>query len=130
MGGFNMRVLVYGTLKRGGRLNQNMRTFCDFIKPIDLKGYDMYNYNNWYPMCVEGEGTIRCELYETKRGVNELGYKQHLDAIEVGYYSKEVDLPDGKAIIYLVNPSSIRLDKLKKIESGVWDNSKSIPWVL
>ena len=69
--GGNMKLFVYGTLKKGFRLHYYLGD-AKFIKKTELKGYDMYKVNCMgltFPYIVQGNGTVKGELYEVSEKV-------------------------------------------------------------
>ena len=60
-----MKIVVYGTLKAGGKLHHIMNDIgAKFIEATTLDGFDMYNLG-WYPAIVESlYGKIYIEIYE------------------------------------------------------------------
>jgi gamma-glutamylcyclotransferase (GGCT)/AIG2-like uncharacterized protein YtfP len=83
------RVLVYGTLRRNGRLHHFMDG-AKFIKRYVVKGFDLYSYYDSFPFVVKGNGEIVAELYEVK---SKEQWKELVD-LESAYiptYLKEYD---------------------------------------
>lgn len=60
-----MRLVVYGTLKRGGALHGHMENVkAKFIEESSLEGFRMHNMG-WYPAIMEHPGSkVKVEVYE------------------------------------------------------------------
>lgn len=113
-----MKVAVYGTLKKGGRLHMHMQSIeASFIEDAVLKDHQMYNLG-WFPAIIEKEGSkINVEVYD----VDENGLRR-LDGIE-GYphlYQRK-DTEHG-LVYYMQDPDSVVGAEL--IEDGNWDTNK------
>lgn len=57
------RVLVYGTLKRGGRLHHEMQP-ARFVEPRSVEGLVLLDTGWDYPAAVPGEGVVHGEVHE------------------------------------------------------------------
>lgn len=90
-------VIVYGTLRKGGRLNI-LLSGQEYMYSLKVNGYDMYT-NGSYPAIMPGEGTIHTEVYNISKEV-----KEKIDWVELdaGYKAVEVYLNNNqKGIIYV-----------------------------
>ena len=62
-------IFVYGTLKRGFRLNYILED-SEYIKDYALEGYDLYElfFEDWkshsYPIMIEGSGMVKGEIWK------------------------------------------------------------------
>lgn len=102
-----LKLFVYGTLKRGGRLNAALEG-QKFVKEITTNAeFTLYN-TGWYPaMCTGGSTAIKGELWE----INE-ALVPRLDSIEGHpelFKRSEIELEDGsKATAYVYNRGTER----------------------
>lgn len=90
-------LVVYGTLRKGGRLHE-LLSGQEFKYAAKLGGYDMYS-NGSYPAIREGENTIVVEVYNVSQKV-----KDNIDWVEVGagYKLVEVGLENNEVGILYV----------------------------
>jgi len=110
------KIMVYGTLRKGWALNPYLNAF-KFVGNATLSGYDMYS-NGYFPMIVEGKGTVKGEVYEIENGINEI---EVLDRIESAYNRTKVEAKiDGAWIEVEVYVWKHDTKGLAKIESGDW----------
>lgn len=110
-------IVVFGSLRKYCKRGYNFDA-CgqqEFIRFHELHGYDMYSLGA-YPAICEGSGTIKAELHR----VSEITF-QRINRMEIGagYDALELDLPEGKATVYLF-PAE-RLKGRQKVESGDWN---------
>ena len=92
-----VKVFVYGTLKRGFRLNPYMEN-SKFLAEDTLKGFDIYS-NGSFPMIVRGQGEVKGEVFEVP--VNLLPI---LDEIECAYTRTKVNTHQFKGVfVYIYN---------------------------
>ena len=121
-----MKVIVYGTLKKGGRLSSYLRG-ADFLTDVYVSGFKMYDTGFGYPFIMEGKEGDRIwgEKYEVDERTLET-----LDMVEGVKYElfKRLDLKDLKP--HVKEPTYIYVSTIEKmsyegesqeIESGRWD---------
>jgi len=108
-------VFVYGTLKRG-QANHHWLSGAPWRGEIVLAGLVLHDLGP-FPMAVEGEGTVRGELY----AVDAAGLAR-LDVLE-GYprlYTRQTrPLPDGRrAWVYVGRAAQVR--HAPQLPDGTW----------
>ena len=110
-----MKVLVYGTLKQGGRLYPHMQSInAEFKEEVELKDHAMFNLG-WFPTIIESPGdSIKGEVYE----IDENGLRI-LDGVE-GYPLLYQRKQTEHGFVYYMKDQSIVYEK-DKIESGNWE---------
>lgn len=114
-------LLVFGSLRQNSKRGYNFNRFGgqEYIKDIELNGFEMYNLGS-YPAICEGEGKIKCELHSVKEEA--ANYIERME-IGAGYTGKTIKTElNGQivdATIYTWPKS--RLQKYNRIESGNWD---------
>jgi len=116
-----MRVLVYGTLKRGGALSPNMSAGTYLGEYSTEPEFTLVNLG-WFPGLIHrGSTSVQGEVYEMPDSSLSL-----LDRIE-GYPSlydrEEIETPYGRAWVYVYNSGHRELDTFNVIDNGVWENS-------
>ena len=126
-----MKVVVYGTLKKGGRLHRYMGT-SKFLIDVAVTGFKMYDTGFGYPFIVEGaeEDKVWGEKYEIDD--NTLKTLDMIEGIDSGLF-KRVDLKDVKGwsdkkestYIYVGDRFFKSNGFSKEIKSGRWDVSKN-----
>ena len=109
-----MKVAVYGTLKRGGRLHTNMELIkAKFIEEVEIDGFEMFHLGG-YPAIVEKKGeSVQAEVFE----IDDAGLSR-LDRVE-GYptlYQRKMT-PHGW--VYFMETRDFIGDS-PKIEDGNW----------
>tara|TARA_R100000278_G_C5433514_1_gene151008 strand:+ start:281 stop:664 length:384 start_codon:yes stop_codon:yes gene_type:complete len=125
-----MNVIVYGTLKKGGRLHSYLENE-DYIKDVDLEGFNMYDMNLGFPFIEKAtkENKIKGELYK----INHTKIKM-LDVVEgVPSLFKRTKLSgfDEKDETYVYTSSrenmkkhlglnGVSIFKIKKVPNGFW----------
>lgn len=118
-----MKLFVYGTLKRGFRLNEHTigsDPSCKFIEVGKIKGFDMYS-NGSYPYIVQVEDKDRVvhgEVWE----INNAVMMTTLRGIECEYQETEVEVEtEGgtETCIAYVYKRDIR-DSWTKVEDGIF----------
>jgi len=126
-----MKVVVYGTLKKGGRLHRYMGT-SKFLIDVAVTGFKMYDTGFGYPFVIEGadEDKVWGEKYEIDdRTLKKLDM---IEGIDEGLF-KRVDLKDVKGwsdkkdstYIYVGNSYFLKTDPSKEIKNGIWDVNKN-----
>lgn len=113
-----MRVIVYGTLKRGGRLHRNMEAIhAHFIREDVLENYEMYNLGS-FPAIIEKQGKeVKVEVYE----IDKLGLNR-LDRIEGYPYLYQRKETKHGLVYYMADSDAVYGAKL--IEDGNWEVNK------
>lgn len=115
-----IRLGVYGTLKKGNRLNYVLKD-SKFLGEIEIPGFDMYSLG-YYPAIERGSGSILAEIYEVSDRVLKL-----TDSIEgfvqenspYNYYNRIKVDTDTFGPIYLYEfPRASELGTY--IEDGIW----------
>ena len=125
-----MKVIVYGTLKKGGRLHSYLENE-DYIRDVNLEGFNMYDMNLGFPFIEKAkkEDKIKGELYK----INHTKIKM-LDAVEgVPSLFKRTKLSgfdeEDETYIYTssrenmkknLGLSGVSLFKIKKVPNGLW----------
>lgn len=118
---------VYGTLRRGGRINAALTNKkATFIRTTTIKGYKMYDQNtdHAYPIVVPGTQaeTITVEIFRV--GPNGMAATDRLEGYTVGstdnkYVRKTVTAISGENVeLYVWNRPIVRADT--PIPSGDW----------
>lgn len=107
-----VKVFFYGTLKRGGRWNSYyIQKNEGFVKEDKIRGnmlLDARSGNeNWgYPIVVAGDGTVKGEVWNIKRGIyNEIAHMER----GAGYYEAEVLTDSGERVkVFFIDLSDPR----------------------
>ena len=127
-----MKVIVYGTLKKGGRLHSYMRD-SKFLMDVAVKGFKMYDSKSGFPFIEEGDEDdhIWGEKYEIDEGT--LRTLDIVEGIDEGLF-KRVDLKELKGwsdsrdsvYIYVGTLPSMYMHQIEpaEIKSGRWDIDK------
>ena len=127
-----MKVVVYGTLKEGGKLHRYMRD-SKFLTDVSVTGFKMYDTGLGYPFILEGgddEDRIWGEKYEIDHRT--LRTLDMIEGIDSGLF-KRVDLKDVKGwsdkkestYIYVGDRHFKSSGFSREIKSGRWDVSKN-----
>ena len=121
-----MKVAVYGTLRKTGRLEYYLRN-AKYLGTQEVQGYDMYSYGA-YPYIIEGKGKIVVEVYE----VSKLDYLR-VGGMEVnaGYGIAEVQTNWGEAdmFVYTVADHLAEVAEREKRKIGVMPQVISGDWI-
>lgn len=109
-----MKVFVYGTLKRGGVLHNNLTAFDSKYLGVDkINGYKMYEMG-WFPAVKKVDDPrqfIYGEVYEI-----EFATFNKLDMVEGDLFRKELcNTAYGQAYIYILN-ENYSYDKNNMVE--------------
>lgn len=114
-------ILVFGSLRLNSKRGYNFNRFRgqEYIKDIELKGYEMYSLTN-YPAICEGKNNIKCELHSVEDNSAKMIERMELGA---GYSPKTVtvDLNGEKVDATIYTWPKERLKQYPKVESGNWD---------
>lgn len=88
-------VFVYGTLKRGGPLNQVLsRVGASFMKGAKVEGYTLWSVDGVFPaMLPEKDGVVKGEIWAVPDSAMDL-----LDRIEISYDRKVLLTSDHEAV--------------------------------
>tara|TARA_R100000234_G_scaffold46587_1_gene27773 strand:- start:5582 stop:6187 length:606 start_codon:yes stop_codon:yes gene_type:complete len=121
------KIIVYGTLKKGGRFSSYLRG-QKYIQPLKVVGFKMYDSGYGFPFIVKGGETdiIYGELYEVDDKV--LKVLDRLESVDSGLYSR-LDIQDDFPTIK--EPTYIYVSKLSHFDSesveipyGYWQTTK------
>lgn len=124
-----MKVIVYGTLKKGGALHGYME-HAEFLTDVAVTGYKMYDSGYGYPFVVKSKkekDAFWGEKYEVTE--NALRTLDMVEGVGAGLF-KRVDLKDEKKweesrdSVYLYIGDSIaehHMDDSREIKSGMWE---------
>ena len=109
-----MRLVVYGTLKKGGALHRHMENAnAKFIEESSLKGYRMHDMG-WYPAIVEHpDSEVKVEVYEIPK--SELPRFDAVEGYPSLYQRKETELG---TVYYMDRELDERTHPI--IEDGNW----------
>ncbi len=112
------KIAVYGVLKKGFRLYDEVRGF-PFKGTGKVEGFKMYSlHNGGYPGIKHGEGIIHVEVYD----ITNKKQMQKIDWIE-GSYDKElvkVNMDDGSEIEANIYVFKFNVKEKLVIEDGIW----------
>lgn len=120
-------IFVYGTLKIGGYFAERFDRFRISSKPATAQGV-LFQADGGYPALNKGKGTIHGELHRYRDPINVL---KKMDWVE-GFYGEEkkdnlftrekilVNTNDGDECEAFVYYYAFKIDKEKRIESGIW----------
>jgi gamma-glutamylcyclotransferase (GGCT)/AIG2-like uncharacterized protein YtfP len=109
-----MRVAVYGTLKRGGRLHGNMEAIkAKFIEEVDLKGFEMYHLGGYPAIIEKKDGVIKAEVFE----IDEIGLSR-LDRVEGYPHLYQRQLTEHGFVYFMQNKAYVAHAPV--IEDGNW----------
>lgn len=113
------RLVVYGLLRRGGPMS-DLLGGAEFLGEVDLHGYEMYDLGD-YPGAVDGNGTIRGELYELPGPaiLDLLDEAEHVHAAPPLYRRELIDAKGEPAWLYVYDRA---VDPKSRIASGDWFN--------
>ena len=94
-----VKLFVYGTLKKGFRLNYCLEG-SELLSEDALKGFDIYS-NGSFPMIVKGTDTVKGETYEVP-----VCLLPELDQIECAYTRTKINTQKFKGVFaYIYNHS-------------------------
>lgn len=113
-----MRIFVYGTLKRGGRLHGHLRHLgAKYLRDTRIAGFALYKLC-WYPGIVPADRRIvKGEIYEVRDSA-----LATLDAVEGApdlFKRVTLDFNDGPVQTYVYN--KLLPENAEYIPSGEWD---------
>ncbi len=113
-----MRLVVYGTLKKGGALHKNMELVnAKFIKEAELKDHRMHDMG-WYPAIVESPGDkVKVEIYEIPD--ESLSVFDRVEGYPTLYQRKETELG---VVYYMDNDIDDKYHPI--IHDGNWKVNK------
>lgn len=113
-----IRVVVYGTLKKGGALHNNMKFVnAEFVEATKLKGWRMHNMG-WYPAIVhDPENEVSVEVYEIDK--DKLNVLDKVEGYPALYKRMETDL----GFVYYMDEDLDR-QTYPVIEDGIWKINK------
>jgi len=117
MMGVIMKLYVYGTLRKGFRLNEYLGN-ATFLKKVTLKGFKMYDNGGSFPYVVHvpnSSATIVAELYEIDEKILEVC--DRIEGIPYHYQRIEINNPET-GFIYTVEQKKVQA--LRRIYSGDW----------
>jgi gamma-glutamylcyclotransferase (GGCT)/AIG2-like uncharacterized protein YtfP len=104
-----MKVLVYGTLKKGYS-NHHFMFKSKYIKNTEIKGSLYLKKDRYFPhLILKGEDLIECEIYEVSE--NCLTYLDRLEGHPNFFERKELEIENEKMFIY-----EYKIQKNEKIE--------------
>ena len=110
-----MKVFVYGTLKKGGRLF--LEEHAKDIRPAKIKGTLYSMPRTPFPFAtVGGERIIEGEVHE----YDPLVVWEVIDKIEAGYDRVKTETLDGEEV-YVYQTKYLN-DAMEVIKDGVWEN--------
>ena len=114
----SIKIFVYGTLKKGYALNNELRD-SKFIGNGIIKGYKMYS-NGYFPMITKGDksNAVTGEIYE----VSDEETLRVLDMIEGAYIrtKEKALLTNGQKIDVEVYVYRYLINDCQKIKTGEW----------
>jgi len=121
------KVIVYGTLKKGGRLHRYMRD-SKFIVDVAVTGYKMYDSGFGYPFIAKGDkhkDSVWGEKYEVSDDT--LKMLDMVEGVDSGLF-KRVDLKDEKdwsdsrdsTYIYVGDEYLKSVSDAEEVKSGRW----------
>ena len=114
-----IKLLVYGTLKKGYALNGYL-TDSKRLGVGTLKGYEMYS-NNYYPMIIKSSDANACITGEVYEITNEETLKA-LDLVEGQYIRTKVEVElDDEIVEVEIYVYSYEITRESKIVGGVWN---------
>lgn len=112
-------ILVFGSLREKSKRGYNFNRFGgqEFVKPVTLNGFEMYDLGA-YPTICEGEGSIQCELHTVEPDAFKNIQRMEKGA---GYEEKTVDVDGVQATIFVWDKKQIERYGLKRVDSGDWN---------
>ena len=120
------KLLVYGTLRRGGGANGFMKG-TEYQGAVKLPGYDMYNLGG-FPGIVENpdnkDGVV-CEVFdgvtpETMEDIDHYeGYRPDYPPEHSHYLRKEVNVQGEPMFVYVYNRPT-NMEWYQPIKTGDW----------
>ena len=121
------KVIVYGTLKKGGRLHRYMRD-SKFIVDVAVTGYKMYDSVFGYPFIAKGDkhkDSVWGEKYEVSDDT--LKMLDMVEGVDSGLF-RRVDLKDEKGwsdsrdstYIYVGDEYLKSVSSTEEVKSGIW----------
>lgn len=117
-----LTVAVYGTLKRGGRLERHLHE-ARFLGAGCVSGFEMYNLIS-FPMVIHGEGLIHVELYEVTPEI--LANLDRVEGFPHFYGRQVVHVETGheatRAWLYVGYPHHV--EGYDKVPFGFWPVSQ------
>ena len=126
------KVIVYGTLKKGGRLHSYMKD-SKFLVDVAVRGYKMYDTGLGYPFVAKG-ATDRDKVWGEKYEVDNATLKilDMVEGVDFGLF-KRVDLKDVKgwsdsrdSVYMYVGDGYLKSSTTsEEIKSGIWDVGKN-----
>ena len=122
-----MFVIVYGTLKKGGKFHRYMEG-AEYIEDVEVEGYRMYDTGFGYPAITKSDGhSFYGELYKTSETI--LKTLDIVEGVRSGLFKRKmvswVDVLSKSlaedAVVYVIgDTSSLSAFKTTPIDSGVW----------
>lgn len=111
-------VLAYGSLRVGMGNYRHYFDGSNHIKTITLQGYDMLNTNYGYPVVVEGQGSIVCDLLKV---TDEQFDRANSMEVGAGYIPTEIGILEvgvgsRNATLWVYDP----LSRYKPVKDGDW----------
>lgn len=106
-----MKVFVYGTLKRGFRLNPVLSNSF-FVGETIVEGYDMFSLGA-FPAIKSGEGSVHGEVYEVDERT--LSVLDQIEGVPHLYVRQKIQTPLGECFAYIMEDA----DQYEKID-GIW----------
>ena len=94
------KVFVYGSLRKGMRLNNYLNNIGIFLEYGDVEGKLMIQPNGYFPYAIRGEGTIKGEIWS----VPDWFVPEYLDVVE-GYNKRKPSLSHYLRVVNDVNTS-------------------------
>ena len=114
-----MKVAVYGTLKKGGRLSNAMSN-VEFLGAETLSHFQMFNLG-WFPGIKRSRNfmdTIKVEVYETNE--DHLARLDVIEGVPHLYTRSTTFLEDGsECFIYTYNRETSDIDQIKSGDFSV-----------
>ena len=128
-----MFVIVYGTLKKRGRLHGYMEG-AKYMEDVEVEGYRMYDTGFGYPMVCESAGhSFYGELYKVDDTILET--LDMVEGVRSGLFIRKMvswadvisDCLGEDAMLYVIGDgSSISSATSTPIETGVWEIEKPV----
>lgn len=110
----NKYCLFYGSLKQGKR-NFNRFGGQNYIKTLELDGYEMYDFK-YYPGICGGNGKITVELHSV-----ELDSFENIRGMELGagYKEKLLTVDNINATLFVMDKYQVK--RFPRVENGNWE---------